>query len=358
MKLQYFLVPVILLLLAGLFFTPLVQLPYIVRSSGVVYPVQEWQLAKADEGLLSYKLTDHFNNTISHYSITEFQRGDHGEFVLHPGVFAGGRIYKGDTIGMIRSNEEQRRLIQLEGELESRRRQLEVYRTGARPEEVAVARERLLLAEREYETQRQLMARSEALFEQEVIPPQEFELARNEYEIRRMAVQIARSEYEALRAGAKPEQLELARAEVRALEAQIAQLSGRLDAFTILAPFSGFVMRDRPGVDQLETILRIADDSQFIVVVPVEVHQLAYITPGQRVRLVPENRAQAVEATVVATGNAVQMINRRQNVFVTCVLDEHLPHILPQMMIQTEIDAGRITLMEYARRITRTIYAN
>lgn len=358
MKLKYLLVPFFLILFAALYFLPLIQLPYNIRSQGIIYPEREWVLAKAGDGLLTQTLHDHFNQSVSYHAITEFQRGDHGEFVINDRIFHSERVRKNDTIGYLRSNEEQRLLMQLQGQLDVNRRQLEVYAAGERSEDVAISRERVTLAEKEYETQQKLMDRANQLFAEGVVSPQDHELAQNEYQIKRMALQIARSEYQAIQAGAKPEQLEMARAEIRALESQIEQFNTRLSAFTIRAPFNGTIMREGPEIATSENILRIADDLVFLVVLPIEIYQLAYLQTGQKVLLTPENRGQPAFATIAAIGNTVQLISRRQHVFITAVIDERPAHLLPRMLIQAEIETGKITLREYAARLIRTIYAN
>ena len=51
------------------------------------------------------------------YGVTEFQRGDVVQFLLNPKMSNQKYVLAGDTIGWIVSNEEQRNLIQLKGEL-------------------------------------------------------------------------------------------------------------------------------------------------------------------------------------------------------------------------------------------------
>ena len=358
MKLKYLLIPLLLLLLAVLYFVPLIHLPYNIRSQGIIYPEREWVLSKAGDGLLTYTLHDHFNQSVSYHAITEFQRGDHGEFVLNERIFHSEKVCKNDTIGYLRSNEEQRFLMQLQGQLEVNRRLLDLYTAGERPEDIAISRERAALAEKEYKTQQKLMERADRLFAEGVISPQDHELAQNEYQVKRMALQIARSEYQAKQAGAKPEQLELVRAEIHTLESQIEQVNARLSAFTILAPFNGTIIREGPGPANTENILRLADDSVYLVVLPVEVYQLAYLEVGQEIRLIPENRGTPASARLAAIGNSAKLINRRQFVFITAVVNEPPPHLLPNMLIQVEIETGKISLREYVARLTRTIYAN
>ncbi len=358
MKLRFFLIPLLLVLIAGLYFAPVVFIPYNIRSQGVVYPVREWVLAKSAVGLLAHTLHDHINNTLAHHSVTEFQRGDHGEFVLNQNIFLNENISKYDTIGYLRSNEEQRQLIHLQGQLEVNRRLLASFAAGERAEDVAVARERLALAEKEYETQRKLRERSEKLFEQEIISLQEYELAQNDYSIKLLTMQIARSEYQAIQAGVKPQQLEVVQAEIRLFENQIKQLRARLDAFTIRAPFDGIILREGHNPVGTENILRIADISLYIVLIPVETFQLPYLKAGQKVTLMPQNRSNPVLGTIASTGNSVHLINRRQNVFVTVILDDIPPHILPRMMLLAQIRTGNITIREFASRIIKTIYAN
>lgn len=358
MKLRFILTPLFLFLLAGLYYFPIIRLPYNIRSQGAVYPVREWVLVKSADGLLVHTLHDHFNNTLSHHAVTEFQRGDHGEFVLNPDIFRSDTIFQHDTIGFLRSNEEQRHLLQLQGQLEVNRRLLASFAAGERAEDVAVARERMDLATTDYENQKRLLERSRLLFERDVISLQEYELTQNEYSIKMKAMQIAQSEFLAIQAGVKPQELEVVQAEIRSLEKQINQLRARIDAFTIRAPFNGIIIREASSPIGVENILCIADNSALMVLIPVETHLLPYIETGQKVTLTPQNRVNPVKATIVSKGNSIHIINNRQNVYVTAVLDQQPPHILLRMMLRADINTGNITIREYIARISRTIYAN
>jgi multidrug efflux pump subunit AcrA (membrane-fusion protein) len=349
---------VLILLLAGIFVVPAINLPYKIRSRAIIYPAKEWSLVKAQDGQLAYLLMDHFNNSVSEFAFTEFQRGDHSHFTLNMSLFENERVNSGDLIAHIISSEEQRRLIELKGELEVREKLLEVYLTGERQQDVVIAHERMLLARKEFENQQKLMDRSQKLFDENVIASQEYDISLNEFEVKQLAYQIARSQHQAALTGSKPEQLNLVRAEIRALQSQIHQLEQRIDAFTIRSPFSGTIIRSREQALDNQVFIRISCDSVKIAVLPVELYQLQYIHNGQKVYLQAFSGSKPIPATIESIGNSVQLINRRQSVFITAVLDNPHSAILPGMIIEAEIHGGKISLGEYISRLTRMIYAN
>ncbi len=353
-----------LVLITGLYlFFSYVALPYNIRTKGIIYPSKEWRIVKTDDGTLLNVLKNNLNNTISYYSVTEFQRGDIAEFVVNDAVYNKQKINEGDTIGYIKSNEEQRRFIELKGKLAVQNNLLQVYSTGEKPEKVRAAFENMKLAQQEYETQKKITERNEILYHDNYISDEEYELSLNQYKIRYHRLNVAKSEYEAITTGAKPEQLEYIRSNIRMLEEQILQLNERLKSHSLLSPFSGVIIKRHEGGnnDSRESaIIRLADVSQYIVIVPVELYQLQYVEPGQNVSLTTNRGRQTLNAEIIAIDNSVQMINFRQKVFVTAAIEnnENIHNVISNMIVEAEINCGMVPAREYINRLFRAVYQN
>jgi RND family efflux transporter MFP subunit len=195
---------------------------------------------------------------------------------------------------------------------EARLRDLEA---GARPQEreqaksaLAEAEARRVWAEREFQ-------RVEQLVRQELVATQERDRAWQAYEVARSQERAAREQVALVEAGTRAEQIEAARAEVRQAqqrlkllqagprEEEIAQaqaehqraafvverLTDELRRMTILAPFTGFLIRKhievgawlRPG----DPVADLIDLDPVLVVGPVNERDASRLRPGARARV-------------------------------------------------------------------------
>lgn len=349
----------IAIVLAALFFASVyVEIPYNISTRGIVMPAREWRLTRLPDGTLLNTEKNNLTNRITYYSVLEFQRGDNAEFVAKERVFSGATVNRGDTVGHVSSFEEERRLLELIIGLEEQKRLLSVYLSGEKEEEINAARERLVLAEKEYETQQKLVARMESLHRTGVIADEAWELALNDFQIKEQNLNIARSELEVVSTGAKPEEIEMIRTRINSFERQIEQAENRQEAFSILAPFTGTIIRQQGPEPEGESIIRVADMERMIVMLPVDLYQLTYINNGNRVNLRVDSRRTSYSAKVLDVDNAVQYIDQRQNVFITAIIEEMPGRFLPNMLVQAEIECGSIPLRDYVKRMFKVVFEN
>jgi hypothetical protein len=335
-----------------------IEIPYNINTKGMVMPVREWRLARLPDGTILNTEKDNLTNKISYYSVLEFQRGDHAEFIINERVFSGKTISEGDTIGFIRSYEEERRLLGLQTSLDEQRGLLRVHLSGGRQEEIDASRERYILAEKEYETQKKLLARMEALYKEGIIADEAWDLALNDYEVKKQNMSIARSAIDVISAGAKDEELDLIRTNINSLQRQIEQTTNRIDAFNIQAPFSGNIIRQQaPEIDN-ESIIRVADMQQMIITLPVELYQLDYIENGNQVRLKMGPGRRIYNARIIDVDNTVQFMDQRQNVFITAIVEQEVERFMPNMLVEAEIICGQVPALDYIRRLFRIIFVN
>ncbi len=321
-------------------------------------PIAEWRLERLPDGTILNTERNNQTNRISYYSVLEFQRGDHAEFILNETVFSGNSINKGDTIGYIRSHEEERRLLSLQNGLEEQKRLLQISLSGKKQEEINAAREELNLAEKEYETQKKLVARMEVLHSTGVIADEEWELALNDYLVKEQNMIIARSLLDVVSTGAKPEEQELIRSNINSFERQIAQTEGRIGAFNILAPFSGTIIRQQGPVIDNESIIRVANMDRMIVTLPVDFYQLAYIKNDNLVNLRINSGRRVFRARLTGFDNTIQFVDQKQNVFLTALIEEEPYRFMPNMLVQAEIVGGTVSAWDYFKRMFKVVFEN
>ena len=358
MKIFIRLVLAFLILTTFYFIAVYVEVPYNISSKGIVVPVREWSLVRLPDGTILNTEKNNLTNKISYFSVLEFQRGDHAEFIINNKIHSGKSVNQGDTIAWIRSNEQETVLLNLVTSLEQQRGMLNVHLSGGKQEEINAAREIYVLSEKEFQTQEKLLSRMESLYKEDIIAEEEWDLALNEYEIKKQNMVIARSAMEIISTGAKKEELELIKTNINSLQRQIDQTLNRIEAFNVLAPFSGQLIRQQAPELDFETIVRVADTQKMIVSLPVEFYQLEHISSDMKVNLQINSGRNIYSARIIDFDNTIMLINQIQNVFVVAVIEEELEGFMPNMIVQADILCGNISVREYLKRLTRVIFEN
>lgn len=268
-------------------FNPL--LTFSTKSKVVIHPSEEWELIKTIDGNLISVHKNHVKNYVKNYSVTEFQRGDAVRFVLNEKVLKKDFIQMGDTIGYVYSNEEQRRMIQLMGQLGVLYSELEFHTTGQKPEDVDFAERNLALAEQELETQKKLMERTQELIQDLVISKEQFDIDFNELKVKELRVELARAHLASVDTGEKPEMEKLVRSKIDAIAMEIEQIQNRLDLLTVTSPINGRIMLDHGSMLMTslalnsETIIKIVSDARPIGLMPIRVSHRKVIEEGAQV---------------------------------------------------------------------------
>lgn len=347
----------VLALIAGSF----VEIPYKIRARGVIMPVEEWGLYQGTGGSLVQMQENHLSGVVSQYNVSEFQRGDIASYRFNEDLLQSGSVKKGDTIAWVYTSDIHLDLIALQGDLAYQRSLLEVYIAGEKPEEMAVAENRVELAQQELKNQQMQTARIVELFEQGVVSRQEYELSVNELKIREYALEIAQSVYQAMQSGRKREDIEVIRSRIASMETQIAQLQSHMGAFHLVAPISGQVIRERnPSLQGgSEVILRVADFSSYVVYLPVDYYEEPYVETGQTVSFRSASGLLGSNGKVVSVDNNIRLINNRPKIFLGVeVAQPENGKILRNMVVDAHVICDTIRLWEYLGRLSRNVYQN
>lgn len=354
---------IVLLLAVALSF--IIKVPYTIYTRGVVYPVKEWTLNKTTDGNLIQILRNNRDNTISEYAVTEFFRGDASEFRMNRDIFNKKNICKGDTIGLIYSNEDYFRLLEIEGKLEAEKKLLDIYTSGEKPEIVQYYKELSALALEDWNSQKKIFERVEKLFKDSLIARNDYDIAYNDLKLKEHAYKVAESNVQSAASGAKEQQINMSRSMIESYEFQRNQLNEKIKTNTIKAPFDGIIVKQKKAnrdlngnIIDVEEILKIVDISSLLVVLPVEFFESQYFKEGGTVDFGTNDNSAALVGEIIEIDNTVQILKRRQVVFITAEIKENTEGVYFNMFLDGEVECGNIKLSEYFLRLFNMVTEN
>ncbi len=348
----------LLLMIAGFLY---IELPYNIRTKGIVKPSQEWGLYKTFDGTLVNLLEDHIGGTINEYKVLEFQRGDIVRFLFNDQLLQNDAVNAGDTIAWVVSNDLKLGILEKKGALAYEESLLQVYLSGDKPETISLALDQVELAGQELHTQQQITERIAHLYNEELVSQQEYELAINELRVKEYQLDIAQSKYESILAGEKEEQIGAIRARIAALEQQKKHLLEHMSEMNILAPIKGQLIRHRDfdGSNE-DAVLKVADLSRLLVFAPVDVFETKFIKHGQAVTISSTHGRNELKGQIIGIDNSAQIINRQPKIFLTILLDcdNVRAELFPNMVVDAQIHTPNVSLREYLARKSKVIYQN
>jgi putative peptide zinc metalloprotease protein len=327
-------------------------------------------------------------------------------------VQEGSRVSKGDLLARIRDFEKQQRISELMGMLESKRRELDLLRAGARPEEldrmrrvVATKHIELQNTRRNQEQQAQLahtlerkrselqldeqtLARTRRLVDGGLAPRADLEKADTAVTVRQKeisetesAIRVinetsgresdlkeqelaeAESELRLMQAGTRPEQIRQVEAEVKKLEAEVKNLDQELVKTEIRAPIDGvvstpFVERKvNKHLDPGEELCTIVDLSRVTVEMQVPEKELVDIKPGNPVWMKARSLpSMDLQGRVDFIAPVAQTVNGQQMVTVRSELQNETMLLKPEMTGVAKIYCGDRRIVDLvSRRLVRWI---
>jgi len=322
-----------------------IKINYQITSKAFFMPASEYNLIRTIEGNLITSLKDNISGVVKSYGITEFERGDVVQFIVSEDLIQKKQINAGDTIGWILSNEQQKILIQLKGELGVLKAELEFFTTGQKPEDIATAKEQWDLAKEQLDIQKKLLQRNALLFKDSVIPQQEYDIALNNLKVKEIELNIAEARYMSITTGEKKEQEKLIVAKIKNIESQITQVAARLAYFTFTSPIAGMLIEQR-GSDTIfgGNVISIGSSDKWVSLTPVQLRERAYIHVGDTM-LCNESVGR-----IISMDNSVKIIDGKQAFYITTEWSNK-NNILAGSIDEVSIKGGKITVADYFLRI-------
>ncbi|HXF06356.1 MAG TPA: efflux RND transporter periplasmic adaptor subunit [Blastocatellia bacterium] len=169
-------------------------------------------------------------------------------------VKEGDVVRAGQVIARLDDEEIRAQVRQAEANLAAARARLAELEAGSRPQEIDRARAEMLRAEADVKNAELNLRRLERLVEAGVVDRQRLDDARARYEMATAALRAAQENYELVRIGPRPEQIELARAQVHQAESALAYARAQLENTVIRAPVSGTVLDRYVDLGEMVTI--------------------------------------------------------------------------------------------------------
>lgn len=330
---------------AALLFLP-VQVPYNLSVPGKVMPAREWLLVRDQEGSIGALLRDNMLGSVQSYNVNRFERGDAVRFTLARALEPRTTVAAGDTVGSIYSNETERQLASLSGDLAETLSTLDLYTSGEKEAIIREADLRLQRAQEQLRQHEKELNRLRQLRERELISAQDLELAESQWELYQDDIEIAQAQLEAVRSGAKPQQVALARTRADALQKQIEKLNERIDLYTITTPISGLAVRSFGG----DTLLTVRDTTSFVVAMPIPWRDAHLIEPGQEVVVQIRGRTMRAVGHIRQIGDSVHLLNGQQVLLATAFVTQAGAALMPGAITECTIPTGEVSLWEYVRR--------
>lgn len=332
---------VILAILASLLLPK--EMALTLEAPGKILPTKEWRLIQADDGALRGTLQDHVKGTVNSYAINRFERGDAIQVRINEGIFDQRFIASGDTVGSIYSSEIDIRLTELQGELATRQASLRMAAAGKKPELIEEARQGVVRAESRAREHKNVLARLQQLFEQELVAEEELQAAQSLMEVYEADVAMAQAQLAARETGARQEEIDHQRAKMQALEESITALQNRLQLQTIVSPLDGYIARSFAP----DTLLTVRDTTGFLVLMPIAWNERHLLETGSDVSVSVPGTDIELAGELMDLGDTIHRINGEQVVSALAYLKGYSPQILPGVMVNTTISCGNVPFSTY-----------
>lgn len=215
-------------------------------------------------------------------------------------VREGDRVQRGQVVARLDEAELRATVSQAQAKVASAQAAVADLEAGSRPQQIGRANaevERLAVDVKNAEIK---MRRSEQLVRDGIVPRQEYEDDRARYEMARAAQRAAQEELSLTRAGARHEEVERARADVRQVRAEVAVAEAQLENTVIRAPMTGIVLERYVDVGEMVTtgftsdrgakqsLFTIADMTDLQLELDISEADIAKVAIGQPVSMTPD----------------------------------------------------------------------
>jgi multidrug efflux pump subunit AcrA (membrane-fusion protein) len=275
----------------------------------------------------------------------------------------GAWVEAGDTLAQLTTRDVDFALARARAQVASLDAQLTLLVRGARPQEIAMARQRVAGAAARVDFAQRAAERARRSLASDVTSRADVETAENLLEAATSDAAAARQALDLLESGAQPEELQSMRAQLDAARAQAAQLEDERQRTVVTAPQAGHVLTPyverQVGrfVERGDSLLVLADLRTMVVEIPVSEKDVADVAPGLPVHFKARSLpARLFEARVVEVAPAAAAAAREQTVLVRSEVDNRDGALRPGTTGFAKIQCGRRPLGRVlSRRLVRML---
>jgi multidrug resistance efflux pump len=202
-------------------------------------------------------------------------------------VKEGDMVEQGQVLAILEGPRQAAELALAEAGVALARSEVRRLEAGNGREEIAQARFDAESVEAALEYEARSLGRLQRLLQRGAVSADDFDRQRQRVEQLRRQGGGLRQRYEALRRGALPEEVDVARSKLAAAEARVRRLQVELDLRVVRAPTPGTILEvfrhvgDSVSTDQPSPILRMADTTGLRIRLEVDEVWVAHVKPGQ-----------------------------------------------------------------------------
>jgi len=195
-------------------------------------------------------------------------------------VREGDKVTKGDTVATFYSAQYTAELKGVEANLQKAKAYLDLLKNSPRPEELQNAQDKLTQAQAKFQAKENELERAKKLNQQNLLSNQELERIETEGSVLAKEKDIAQNNLKILKDGTKPEEIMMAEAEVKRLEANKENFENQLSASFIKTPISGVVttLRRDPIFLEIENLDSVR------ILIEVSEKDMDVVKPGLKVK--------------------------------------------------------------------------
>ena len=189
------------------------------------------------------------------------------QFEFNSSLSSGASIDKNDTVAIIYSNENERQIENLKGEIDAAKASLSLNLTGEKEAVIDQEIKNLDYAVKQADEQKKVLDRFKVLYEKGLVSQEEYEISKGTYDLYLINIAISKARLKTVETGAKQEQIEFLKTQINSMENELAILQKRFKGFTVTAPINGVVSRKTNS----DTLMVISDISEYVLLCPVKV---------------------------------------------------------------------------------------
>jgi hypothetical protein len=325
-----------------IYFVP-IKISSDIPVSGKVFPARKWMLFAGTNGQVMTTQIDLIAGVSNVFETREFSRGDNVRFEILPEILLKPMIKKGDTIGLIYSNETKMLLNAARNELRVQKAILKSSQSGDKKEAIALAEKELEYARIDAQSQLSTFKRNKVLFEQKVITVQEFEDQQRLLELRQAEVEIKQADLQNIVTGEKPEVIEQIKAEIEKIESELKDLENKQEMQTIISPLTGIFHNSFSS----DTLMVVESMDDLIIKMPVNLKDRHRVFAGQKVKATILGMKKSFHSEVVHISNHIRVSGGKQTFILTASILTSEAELLPGVVFSGKLEADQILLRDY-----------
>jgi len=237
----------------------LVKMELKIGSRCEIQALEYFALKSSPDGTVTSELFQGGSQEKKSVNLLRLFADDYTSLNLATKVKDGQKVEVGETVAELSSPSYLSDLAQTKAALIKAEEYLALLQKGARKEEVQQAKDKVAQIQSELKLKERELSRLSDLHQKNLISNQELEGGQTEVSVLANQLKIAKNELKIMRNGAREEELSMAQAEIRKLEAKAEFLEDQISASQIKSPIRGVVTSLSSGgnllsIDNLDTM--------------------------------------------------------------------------------------------------------